>query len=370
MLLLVLLLLATHTGILVSSSAKKSSINLTLKKSLVSKWTLPKNFIFVHVPKCAGSSFLAMARDMTTAANADIAWYPNNESHSWNAPGCLQGKSLKHVTHCGFHDLYGCFHDRKEMRNVSEYLPYNWHRDQDTRFVTVLREPVERVISEFFWWRRTCHHFIGVISNKLKVLTQFLQGDHVEGKYWQDELCKMAQALPDVSPNSIAKWVSSPFNNGANRMTKQFAMHSEKYESSADSCLAFSADRQAEFWPKMYNLDYEEGLEDAINNDTAFVYKTIHTIEMNFDFVAIQEQLQSSLRLLQYHLNIPQNTVYQDEVEKYKIHKKKGNTKNADIAKSDPNLRAVIQRHNRLDVILFEHFSSLFNETIRQVFGV
>lgn len=113
-----------------------------------------RSIVSVHVPKCSGSSFRKwLIEAFGEKLHLDYADRPNNPDSPMNAdPEAFLRSSGQHVTlpnDCAA--VHGHFWARK-YENV-----------QDALFITFLREPVERLISHFFYlksavWRGSILH--------------------------------------------------------------------------------------------------------------------------------------------------------------------------------------------------------------------
>merc|ERR1719331_2292934 len=97
------------------------------------------NIAFMHVPRTGGDSFFDALN--ASAAVRDLSLFPpSNLVHSWTAPGCTQTEGVAGTAHCTLSELAACLEKGTPRK--------------DLKFVTVVREPVARTISEFYWWTR------------------------------------------------------------------------------------------------------------------------------------------------------------------------------------------------------------------------
>lgn len=95
-------------------------------------------YVWVHVPKTGGSSLYKTFFAAMQKAGKKI-YPPQKGTHDYNAPGCAD-EPIFGGTHCASSELEDC---------LTRIRP-NLHR----KFVTTMRDPVERVVSEYFWWSK------------------------------------------------------------------------------------------------------------------------------------------------------------------------------------------------------------------------
>lgn len=98
-------------------------------------WSFDKNYIFIHIPKTAGTSI-----------EGYLGKHKINKNHGY---GVFNGKVFQHFTY-------------NEIKN---YLISNGKKEffnQSIKF-TVVRHPIDRLISEYKWTPLK----IGMISGKL-----------------------------------------------------------------------------------------------------------------------------------------------------------------------------------------------------------
>ena len=126
--------------------------------------------VYMHVPKCAGSSFFTSlkltCRNVGIVAAEQLRWWPpyplGSEEHirsyrapkgfeqaSYIAPGCAFNTSSGAAAHCSHAELRSCVMGGHAVHRPP--LPPGGTAERTPLFVTVIREPVARVISEFAW---------------------------------------------------------------------------------------------------------------------------------------------------------------------------------------------------------------------------
>lgn len=173
--------------------------------------------VFIHVPKCGGTSFEAVAQRMRSKHHI---WFGTTGSH----PGC--GK----YSHCSVSELARCFDEGRALicrvqpdwrSNSSECarellarrdevgLPFGlWQRPPivTPRFVTMVRNPVERTVSEWFWFGqrgryswRTC------------------------AQVWTTAVCELAGRARHHNVTDLLRWMAAPGNTAGNRQTRMLS---------------------------------------------------------------------------------------------------------------------------------------------------
>ena len=344
---------------------------------------------FIHVPKCAGTGFMTGAVRLTNGdaqdtSDAAALWFPGKlcgyypgtdalptacARRSWNSPGC--GSEPHGGTHCGFSETMGCL-----KRGLAQ-TPKGWYATGNdsssnglsTRsevgactklvFASVAREPVDRLISEYFWWGKHCEREAA----------------------WSEELCKTAhQGRGFADMGTVMDWLQSPHNNAANRMTKMFATYDGAPLPTSQNCIAFDAKLQYDYWSKRYRKTNEDGLEAAINSDDALLVDAIANVDRHFGFIGIQNYMLDSFslfsRLLGQGPGAPNSAMNKTAGggDHSRTHasssqggKKMARTKSQ--VSASPEFLAEAAARNRLDVELFRYIASRFNKSFHDAFG-
>jgi len=258
------------------------------------------SIIFFHIPKTGGSNFLNAAK--TALRSRPFQWIPNH-TYSWVAPlNCKKG--LK--AHCGFSDIYDCL-TKPPYSNQTLYL------------ITLLRNPVDRTLSEYYYWKggRNCR------------------------VAWNYELCNLSNS------ENLSAWIQSPYNNVWNRQTKALVYIPSMKTSPTQQCVSFSAVEQESFWQNYYNATYEDGLEKLINADLDLAWNAVSILKKHFWFVGITEQMNASIYQLANLSEIatPNFTIGR------KVHSKRP----ASDSKLPKSFIQQIRDRNRLDILLYEY---------------
>lgn len=263
---------------------------------------------------------------------------PTCRFQSFNAPGCAA--PFYGGTHCGFAELNDCLKTgrAKLSADLAGHSP---------AFVSIIRDPVDRVVSEFFWWKKTCKNT----------------------PQWTKQLCTAGQGKGEAP---FRAWLRSPHNNAANRMTKMLSnVHGMRApEPGGEHCTSFDAGAQETFWSQAYNLSYDTGLEDAINRDDILFKNVMRTIESHFVFIGIQDLLVDSLRLLHYLLAGHDNATLTAAAMPEQSHSSsaggvRARTKIAIMENAE--LLAEVRARNQLDVRLYEYVATRFKKSCEEL---
>ena len=189
--------------------SKNNFQNVTPWRQLITE-PIETMIAFIHIPKTAGSSFYKLINTDKYGKSMRLRYqniYPSKfykntgsgkkgDPESWNSPGC-QFEKQHGGTHCSFSELEDCF-DKRYVETVA-----------NVKYMTVFREPVRRVISEYFWWRnKVCEN----CPRKVRKFRGEMCGLKDKDQNWPDDLCR-------VSGNFTA-WLLSPVNVAHNRLVK------------------------------------------------------------------------------------------------------------------------------------------------------
>mmetsp|Transcript_49598 Transcript_49598/g.92373 ORF Transcript_49598/g.92373 Transcript_49598/m.92373 type:complete len:546 (+) Transcript_49598:50-1687(+) len=338
-----------HTG---SSSETLYSRNAS--------WDLNVNLlVYIHVQKCAGSVFKSSLETVVQRSLAQrhprvFRWFPVPDAYSYKHGGCHALDSM----HCTFSEIQTCLlADRAVLKHLG---PHRRAAAARSTFVTILRQPVQRVVSEFFWGRRNwCQN----------ATAEFLNSTHRSEQYmWHSRSCLHAnngrfgnfpKAMTHVfSEQDLINWVKSPENLSHNRLTKHLlAWDPESSEqwgtplvpslsSGRQKCASHDYTRYRAAWEARYtntsqvaiNHDHlqqaksehlevdrdlrkklgapdtgsegavemitpvnghEHGLEELINKDSKLMHKAAETLSKHFWFVGLQENIPESIHCFQ-----------------------------------------------------------------------
>jgi hypothetical protein len=223
---------------------------------------LAANIAFMHVPRTGGDSFFDALN--ASAAVSDLSLFPpSNLVHSWTAPGCTQREGVQGTAHCTLSELAAC-------------LEKGTHR-KDLKFVTVVREPVSRTISEFHWWTRT---HAGKTSAQ---------------RFWNKQTANAAE-------HGLLSWVTDPRNNAFNRQVKYLAMTAPD-PASRDTCISTDYEAYVAYWTARYNCNEDE-IEERVNADRSLLEDAKKAIEDRFLYVGLTDAFEQSVAELQTALGI------------------------------------------------------------------
>ena len=225
--------------------------------------------VYIHIPKTAGTTFKSKIDAVTqnidikrnsgyqkfdsgsnqNTENQHSEWYPDSHTHSWLTPGCM--KHLGDETHCGFSEIRSCINAHQATLNYSKL---------DTiKYFSVVRDPVERVISEYFYWKNIASPGTGAWSTSLKQASQ-----------------------------NFTSWILHADNSAHNSQFKSFVDFpdignpEDRWESGRKrGCLNSKGDWFVEYWFGKLGWKHQ-GLSDL--ELTANVFKNI---QRNFGFIPV-----------------------------------------------------------------------------------
>jgi hypothetical protein len=204
-----------------------------------------------------------------------------------------------------------------------------WSSETPRRYVTVIRNPVDRILSEFDFWKDQC------------VTKGYTDA-------WPYQSCKAANKSQD-------HWLRSGYNTGLNRMTKYLSQIDHATVAEKHNCVSFVAGLQEKHWGQLYNnatWGGEGGLEDRINEDVSLLDNAKKVLDSHFFFVGLQDVFVESVELFG---KIASNRKGGDVMSRGDLaHKSKGNKTISE------ETRQFILDKNRLDVELFNYIIDKF----------
>lgn len=216
----------------------------------------------MHVPRTGGDSFFDALN--ASAGVRDLSLFPPSELvHSWTAPGCTQQEGVHGTAHCTLSELAAC-------------LEKGTHRE-DLRFVTVVREPVARTLSEFHWWTRT--H----------------AGKSSAQRFWNTQTANEAE-------HGLLSWAMDPRNNAYNRQVKYLAMAAPD-PASRQSCISTDYDAYVAYWTARYDCKADE-IEERVNADRSLLEEAKKAIDNRFLYVGLTDAFEQSVAELQAALGV------------------------------------------------------------------
>uniref|UniRef100_A0A7S3K392 Sulfotransferase domain-containing protein n=1 Tax=Aureoumbra lagunensis TaxID=44058 RepID=A0A7S3K392_9STRA len=209
--------------------------------------------VFTHVPKTAGASFWLQV--LYNRKSKELNLYPPTPDT----------KSCHDKHHCTPHELMiACFMHTKP------------------KFITVLREPVRRVVSEFFW----------ALKEKRRKIRQGQKGQFDWSLHdWQIM----------NRPSDLARWVTSPHNTAHNRQTHFFGRILTSspilYQEYA-SCASTNTSQTMKAAEERYGRKSvaERGFAAVIATDIELLRHAKIQIEKSLFFVGLAECISESVQ--------------------------------------------------------------------------
>lgn len=135
----------------------------------------PQTIIFLHIPKTAGSSLNALLqRNVPVPRIYTIHATTDADRERSVAALCAMSDERK-----------------RRIRLVHGHIPYGYHRclPQDVRYMTVLREPVDRIISTYYYiLRRPDHYLHGELNGGVSLLDYVTSDRYLENDNLQTRL--------------------------------------------------------------------------------------------------------------------------------------------------------------------------------------
>jgi len=172
-------------------------------------------FVFVHVPKTGGSSFYDTLRWLTMKGADRPRWYPDKVggSASFLDEGC--GVAKTGSAHCDYSELEACLGEFGYLKHAlpksATILPGGTRK-----YVTVLRHPVKRVVSEYFFACTTKKR-----TRRSDKMINTPQGPKVLLD-WSVPLWKSLdhKKCAEPSPEQFKRWVDHPDNPANGRYAR------------------------------------------------------------------------------------------------------------------------------------------------------
>ena len=121
----------------------RNIINFSLKKELAYRQHKPAPILFDHLPKCAGTTII---QHLLTQYPQRVAYLTNGSKPSESAK---KFKSLSAESRHGYHLVAG--HCTHQLLNYVH---------PDSIKLTIFRDPVERIISHYFFVRENKRHYL------------------------------------------------------------------------------------------------------------------------------------------------------------------------------------------------------------------
>jgi hypothetical protein len=135
-----------------------------IKKEFFYAIKKPKKIIFDHIPKCGGSSLTAYLRK----------YYPTRKI--FTISGFSPGLSIDHFKQLSLAERYQ--YDLIAGHNANLLFDYF---DPESLKITILRSPVDRIISHYFFAKRTPHHYLYTTIHQNNIsLEDYVKSNNLE----------------------------------------------------------------------------------------------------------------------------------------------------------------------------------------------
>ena len=245
--------------------------------------------VMVHIPKCAGASFwLTVVRSLPSS----VPRYPR--STNTLAVGCGTAVGSHH---CSVRELEAC---AERAGPVAVAVP-RWLPAGEVRYVTVVREPVARVVSEYMW---------AVTEKRGKLRNGF------HGQFdWRRETW---DALPTQDPSRFFRaWVLDGANTAHNRMSRMLAAPRQPQHARARGprggavyaegrCAATNESKAWADAAELYGAEAlkRRGFARCVAEDRGLAERAVATVETRLFFVALTEALETALPCLAAKLGL------------------------------------------------------------------
>lgn len=145
------------------------------------------NLIFLHIPKAAGSTLHPILE----------RHFPKNVRHSIYDDVVTKMDRFRSLP----------LAERSRIRLLKGHFPYGLHDSLvgKTTYITLLRDPVERVVSHYYYVKRTPRHYLydQVVSGKMS-LADYVKSD-ITIELDNDQVRLLAGVYPDVPYGSCAR---------------------------------------------------------------------------------------------------------------------------------------------------------------------
>ena len=155
--------------------------------------------------------------------------------------------------------------------NLNYSLTTARYLQSSQKFVSVMREPVERVLSEYKSWKHLC--------NSKKTTDQL----------WTSKLCTIAQL------NNLTEWIMHVDNTAHNRQFKTLIYNKNITISPDRNCLNMDPLRDVRVW-KDFLVDTQMS-EIKMETVVATALKLLHNM---YAFIGLADNIEQSSRLMTY----------------------------------------------------------------------
>ena len=178
-------------------------------KERLAQRAMPQRFVFHHIPKCGGTSVGRALRQRYILSQATVT-----PEESFRAFELFTGRDDRNQMLIDVLDLreqmllYHMFHDVRGLSLHVRFSEAAWGRFHDRyKFVTILRDPVQRFVSHYHWSHDKPHAH-GRIEEDFIAFLETPRARRI-GATFVEYLCGLPKDVPTDSEEAIAAAVTN-----------------------------------------------------------------------------------------------------------------------------------------------------------------
>ena len=278
-------------------------------------------FPFIHIPKTGGETWWSFIHNMNSNSKilgslpyGDFNFYPPKPFKSLAAVGCKNGSISN--THCSYSEMRECF-DRGmgifgdlsgfSKEDVMEFIRNRESGESDQKlyekkftsvldlqsikFMSLIRNPIVRVLSEYYWWGVSSYR--GIDDTETTEYFQKLnKTKNSRTKRRSENIIQCAGAWPnDLCPSipNLIDWINHENNTAHNRQVHSL-VPDENYKNGFDFTKKCN-NIYGKGMVQQFISRRKENAKDEPMSDLEMIKDTINNIENNFSFVGLTDNL-------------------------------------------------------------------------------